>query len=501
MPKSDRPDVYIALVAPTGTDLKPVREAILSSFSVYGYVTHDVKISRLLAGYYDVDVSDKPEHERIRTLMNLGDKFRAEFSNGDAAVRLVANRIRQLRSELTDTEDGLVGSQVFLIDSLKNTAELRILDQIYGRNLYAISVFCDHDARRERIARRIAEKAGVSLNSTHLSLAEEVINEDQDRGNPALSQDVVNTFPFSDFFVNSATDVDSQIKRFVDLMFGAPFITPNVDEFGMFLAKAAAYRSCDLSRQVGASIVDDLGSVLATGCNEVPVPNGGFYFEGRRDAFDNRDHVKGFDPNYHEIQEAVLEILKSMKDENLLSERVHNQESEVLAASLLHGELRHVLKGTRLRSLIEFGRVVHAEMHAITDAARRGIAIGGKTLYCTTFPCHMCARHIIASGLKRVVYIEPYPKSLANKLYGDDISTGLIGTEPKENTVQFSPFMGVAPTLFQRIFDHRSGKTSVGTAAQFDKTVAKPSRAVPGVARLKLEKLYSSLNVSAECAT
>lgn len=56
---------------------------------------------------------------------------------------------------------------------------------------------------------------------------------------------------------------------------------------------------------------------------------------------------------------------------------------------------------------------MHAEMFAITDAARRGLSVRDATLYCTTFPCHMCARHIIASGIRKVVYIEPYPKSMA----------------------------------------------------------------------------------------
>jgi deoxycytidylate deaminase len=35
-----------------------------------------------------------------------------------------------------------------------------------------------------------------------------------------------------------------------------------------------------------------------------------------------------------------------------------------------------------------------------------------------SFPCHMCARHIIATGLREVVYIEPYPKSVAKAWRG-----------------------------------------------------------------------------------
>ena len=71
--------------------------------------------------------------------------------------------------------------------------------------------------------------------------------------------------------------------------------------------------------------------------------------------------------------------------------------------------------------LLEFGRIIHAEMSAISDAARKGVAIQGATLYSTTFPCHLCAKHIVASGIKRVVYLEPYPKSYANALHGDSI--------------------------------------------------------------------------------
>lgn len=47
----------------------------------------------------------------------------------------------------------------------------------------------------------------------------------------------------------------------------------------MFVAKATALRSCDLSRQVGAVIVDPNGTIVSTGCNEVPMPKGGFFMK------------------------------------------------------------------------------------------------------------------------------------------------------------------------------------------------------------------------------
>jgi dCMP deaminase len=48
-------------------------------------------------------------------------------------------------------------------------------------------------------------------------------------------------------------------------------------------------------------------------------------------------------------------------------------------------------------------RTVHAEQNALCQAARRGIAIEGATLYCRMTPCRACAMMIINCGISRVV--------------------------------------------------------------------------------------------------
>ncbi len=48
-------------------------------------------------------------------------------------------------------------------------------------------------------------------------------------------------------------------------------------------------------------------------------------------------------------------------------------------------------------------RTVHAEQNAICQAARRGIALDGSTLYCRMTPCRTCAMLIINCGIQRVV--------------------------------------------------------------------------------------------------
>ncbi|MDR0969745.1 MAG: cytidine/deoxycytidylate deaminase family protein [Lentimicrobiaceae bacterium] len=53
-------------------------------------------------------------------------------------------------------------------------------------------------------------------------------------------------------------------------------------------------------------------------------------------------------------------------------------------------------------------RTVHAEQNAITQAARRGIALDKSTLYCRMTPCRTCAMLIINCGIVRVVCERKY---------------------------------------------------------------------------------------------
>lgn len=52
--------------------------------------------------------------------------------------------------------------------------------------------------------------------------------------------------------------------------------------------------------------------------------------------------------------------------------------------------------------------VLHAEANAITKIARSNNSSNGATIYITASPCMECAKLIIQSGIKRVVYGEKY---------------------------------------------------------------------------------------------
>ncbi|HFZ0510747.1 TPA: deaminase [Escherichia coli] len=149
--------------------------------------------------------------------------------------------------------------------------------------------------------------------------------------------------------------------------------------------------------------------------------------------------------------------------------------------------MQTIIKNSRLKDLIEFSRAVHAEMHAILGASRvAGERILGGKIFVTTYPCHSCARHIIASGISEVYFIEPYRKSLALKLHSDAMTESVIETDEKVKLIQFD---GVAPTRFLELFESGSRKSKAGVLELATEGAAMPVDSVSLKAIPKLEQV------------
>ncbi len=148
-----------------------------------------------------------------------------------------------------------------------------------------------------------------------------------------------------------------------------------------------------------------------------------------------------------EIRASVLvELLEKLDGSGWLVERIRTKPMAVRATEMLP-----LLKGTKFMNIGEFGRTVHAEMASLMDAARRGVSVDNLTIYVTTFPCHNCAKHLIAAGIRKVVYLEPYPKSRADYLHSEEIELDPLG-EVRDDRVAFVAFSGVSPRQYQQLF-------------------------------------------------
>ena len=182
----------------------------------------------------------------------------------------------------------------------------------------------------------------------------------------------------------------------------------------------------------------------------------------------------GYDSSVKFKREMLGEILSCLNDSNLLSKRYDNMQE--LLDLCLDSDKDINLDSAQIMDVIEFSRTVHAEMAAISDAAKRGVSVKGSVLYCTTFPCHLCAKHIVASGIEKVIYIQPYPKSQVKSLYEDSIEIDPGDDKKIEQMVIFVPFQGIAPTLFKRLFEHKRKRkdSKTGKILQWTKSESIP---------------------------
>jgi len=69
------------------------------------------------------------------------------------------------------------------------------------------------------------------------------------------------------------------------------------------------------------------------------------------------------------------------------------------------------LPGCEHKSIIRDGHeqaTVHAEQNALCDCAKRGVSCNNSIAYVTHYPCIICTRLLLASGIKSIKYINDY---------------------------------------------------------------------------------------------
>lgn len=67
----------------------------------------------------------------------------------------------------------------------------------------------------------------------------------------------------------------------------------------------------------------------------------------------------------------------------------------------------------------ELCRGLHAEQNAIIQAAIHGVEIKDSVLYCTHYPCAVCAKMLINAGIRSLVLADNYPDDLAKEIFAE----------------------------------------------------------------------------------
>ena len=83
----------------------------------------------------------------------------------------------------------------------------------------------------------------------------------------------------------------------------------------------------------------------------------------------------------------------------------------------------------------------------------------------------MCAKHIVSAGIRRLVFLEPYPKSYASELHDDSIT---FDSQLADKKVLFESFIGISPRRYRDIFEKKSRKDEKGKAKEWYYTEPRP---------------------------
>jgi cytidine deaminase len=466
------PELVIGLVGRIGLDTRLVTKKISSVLAEYGYDTIPIKVSSLVP---DLEQLPKPVDHPLESYYSSRiaacNKLREIAERNDILACLAVMKIRDLRQEAHGNEDVPRKRVAYIVDQIKRPEETALLRQIY-RDLYVqISCHAPRDVRERRLAHKIASSHPENpREEVWRATAAKLIGQDDAEEDEKTGQRVREAFPLADLIVNASEEValTEELDRFFEIFFGKPTRSPTVDEYGMALAFNASLRSIDMSRQVGAAIISSDGEIFALGCNEVPKAGGGIYWDGGKG--DARDATLGEDQNTRRKRLMLTDVVYRLAKKGLVPERFLKASPEQVEKELIDNK-DAPLKDSLVLDSLEFGRMLHAEMCAISEAARVGMSLQDEFLYCTAFPCHNCAKHIVGVGIKSVVYLQPYPKSHVSELYPDSID--IDPEKINSDKVSFRQFIGVSPARYY-LFEKERLKDATGKIKPWDKRRVHP---------------------------
>jgi len=461
-------EFIIGLMGAVGCGLARIVTEYEEQLVALGYKVVRIKMSSFIGEQIkslDIPLADK--QNRYLEYQTGGNELRRLHGN-EIMAKYVINQIGRNRIVIDPNLAALDSEPphiAYIIDQIKHPSEVALLRTVYRNNFFLVGVMSLEGSRRARLVDEGLKK----------EMIDKIISRDRKEVNK-FGQQLEKAFKLADYFLHHPLGdkalVPDQVGRFLKLTHGDNSITPTTHEHAMYVAYSTAMKSSCLSRQVGAAITDSSRRIIAVGTNDVPRYKGGLYssetatddrcFKERKICENSSEKNKRKEKIKLGIQAQFSDVFK---DQAMLKIALEN----------LDGMTDLVFEQSGIPDLIEFSRAVHAEMDALISLSRGG---GGSTigasLYATTFPCHNCARHIIAAGIDKVYYIEPYEKSLAPEAHndaievldhddGEQISEEIKGKEQggekeKVEKLRFVHFSGVGPRMYPKFFQRENGR-------------------------------------------
>jgi len=374
--------LIVGLTGSFGSGCTSVNDVLINRFGFQG-----VSLSDIVRSEADNRGIDKTDRMNLQT---LGNQLRKEHGNN-----YLARKALEIAASKNNTNR-------LVFDGFKNFGEVREFRE-YPR-FYLIAVDCSKPNRLERLRKK---------NPVYNDLIKFTIEDDRDIDERSeYGQQVQKCVDEADIVLSNESHYENRmihvnleriLNRYVQLITEEQAdIFPTTDELHMSVASNMALKSSCLKRKVGVAICDNEGQIIASAYNEVP--------EGQIAC--QRKYGECYrDKRRREIMNELNQKIGTSKDDF------------------------HKVFGTI--KVLELCRALHGEERAILQTSRSDTK--DATLYTTTFPCFLCAKIIVHSGISKVVYIEPYPVDEAMDLL-------------RESGVELVKFEGVKASAFHRLF-------------------------------------------------
>lgn len=349
-----------------------------------------------------------------------------ESDNGDSLFYL----IELLNIIIKESKKN--NQRLYCISKLSNSLEIRYLKERYNA-FYPIAIHTENELQKiieedinQFVPTNDEKKERIKKYSFNLCTTE--IKIDDYKNGECTSPDIEQCVSQAEIHIrikpfnqtnNSKSEFYStaeQWMKFASLIFHPGLITPSSDERCMEVAYTARLNSSCVSRQVGAVITNAAHSIRSIGWNEVPY---GQIPCGLRSLSDivNKDfkNYKQYmysdfergDSNKTDIYKDGKTFQKKVNEDyegiiNEMNKRSHSQCS-VFCFRDLHN--RYTSGNNQV-----YGRSLHAEENALMQISKfGGEGLMNGLIYVTASPCELCSRKLYQVGVRKIVYIDPYP--------------------------------------------------------------------------------------------
>lgn len=355
------------------------------------------------------------------------DKKQTDFSHLYLLTQLLNVIIKGYQKDRNEKGDIVKRPTNIVVDSIRNSQEAQYLKERYSA-FYLVAV---HDifTTQSNLQKKVLS-AMPGLDSFLVNVYAERLN------NLSFEESKQKDFEKGQFFAPNTAQVvaDAEIHisnvswqknassecyefhtlaeqwmKYSSLILHPGLITPSAEERCMVVAYTAKFNSSCLSRQVGAVITNQYHAIRTIGWNEVPygqVPCG---LRGLNEVCSakNRKCV------YSEFEETEIH---RYKDEKSFTQHINDDFPDIAKkyADLKGLPMPYCFKTLHNRYEGKenqvFTRSLHAEENAILQMAKYGgEALMNGVIYVTASPCELCAKKLYQIGVRKIVYIDPYP--------------------------------------------------------------------------------------------